>query len=437
MLKMLAFLAVLPVTGALQVDQFSAQATLRNKAGITNCGRSFIDEIFGDIVPDNEYRESMLQVGKIETCVNELSANTVFRENHLRLPDDDDISDFNEYKPLYSGIVTFGHLPEANCFFNDHVKADIAIVGAPFDSGVSYCPGARFGPNGVRQGSRRLGGGLTPIRGNYAGSKLRNLDPYHANLSIVDCGDVPMTPFDSRVALNQLYRGERRIHSLRTPDKGSKLYSREHPRIITLGGDHTVTLMNLRSAYEAAGNESLAVIHFDAHIDTWNPKVLGGGISKYASLNHGTFLHYASEYGYVSANHSIHVGTRAPYIDSSDIRHDKDCGFKMITSKDVYTLTPRGVGRRIKEIVGNSKVYITFDMDTFDLPYVNSGTLEAGGLTPREVQFILDELEGINLIGCDVVEVSTPPNSANSDNTGLLAAQVIDSFLGLMAVTEV
>lgn len=428
---MLSFLALLPIIMGLEV-----QSTLLDKARTTELGQSFLDNIFGDVIPSNEYRNQRLQTGKIQIRAVDNSANRIFRENRLKLPNDDDISDFNEYEPLYSGIVTFAHLPQANCFFDDSVEADIAIVGAPFDSGVSYCPGARFGPNGVRQGSRRLGGGLTPIRGNYAESKLRHLDPYHANLTIVDCGDVPMTPFDARVALNQLYRGERRIHGLDTPSKGSKLYSREHPRIITLGGDHTVTLMNLRSAYETAGNESLAVIHFDAHIDTWDPKVLGGGISKYASLNHGTFLHYASEYGYVSSNHSVHVGTRAPYISVGDSQHDQDCGFKMITSKDVDTLTPRGVGRRIKKIVGDRKVYITFDMDSFDLPYINSGTLEAGGLTPREVQFILDELEGINLVGCDVVEVSTPPNSANIDNTGLLAAQVIDSFLGLMAVTE-
>ncbi|VEU22868.1 DEKNAAC103959 [Brettanomyces naardenensis] len=396
---------------------------------------SFIDDIFGEVAGAEALtdRNQQIQLGQLSLSVESpVSASSIFRDNKLHLPDNDDLSDFTKYIPLYSGIVTFAHIEQADCFFDPDTKIDVAIVGAPFDSGVSYIPGARFGPNGVRQGSRRLGGGLNPIRGNTPDSKLRKLDPYHSGLKIVDCGDVPMTPFDARVALNQLYRGERAIHKHRT---ATSHY--DNTRIISLGGDHTTTLMNLRSAYESFGNDSLAVIHFDAHIDTWDPEVLGGGISKYAGLNHGTFLHYASELGYVAKNHSIHVGIRAPYITEGDIKHDRDCGFQKITSKDVDILTPRGVGRKIKEVVGDRKVYLTFDLDTFDISYINSGTLEAAGLNSREVLTILDELEGIDLVGCDIVEVNTPPNSVGLDNTGLLAAQVVDSLLGLMVVTDV
>lgn len=407
------FLFILPIAAFIQ-------APLRLSS------RSLMDDIFGDVAigDDSEtFRNNEISKGNLHETIG---ISSIFTDNHLKLPDNDDLSDFKDYKPLFSGIVTFGHVPARECFFNKSVQMDIAIVGAPFDSGVSYAPGARFGPNGVRQGSRRLGDGISPIRGNSPTSKLRMLDPYHAGLEIVDCGDVPMTPFDARVALNQLYRGERALH-------GHKSKTGNTTRIVTLGGDHTITLMNLRSAYETF-KESLAVVHFDAHIDTWDPKVLGGGISKYASLNHGTFLHYASELGYVAHNHSVHVGTRAPYIVSGDIRHDKECGFSTITSKDVDLYGARGVGQRIKKIVGKKPVYLTFDLDTFDVGYVNSGTLEAAGLTPREVMTIIDELEGINLVGCDIVEVSTPPNAINNDNTGLLAAQVIDSLLGLMVV---
>lgn len=404
---------------------------------------TFIDGIFGDLINTPEVinkKASSINNGDLQIPLSteglDFSLQSFYRANKIHYPDNDDVSDFHE--ELYSGIVTFAHLPQSECFTKFEDPIDIAIVGAPFDSGVSYAPGARFGPNGVRQGSRRLFGGISPIRGNSKTSKLHNLPIYDTGLKMVDCGDVPMTPFDGRIALNQLYRGERAIH--RHNSTGASI-NYKNTRIVTLGGDHTVTLMNLKSAYETfvqgeENEDGLAVIHFDAHIDTWDPKVLGGAISKYASLNHGTFLHYASEAGYVSKGHSVHVGIRAPFIGKSDEKHDHDCGFEILTSKDVDTLTPRGIGRKIKEIVGNKKVYLTFDLDTFDAGAINSGTLEAGGLNSREIMTILDELEGIPLVGCDIVEVSTPPNTLQNDNTGLMAAQVIDSLLGLMVVSE-
>lgn len=410
------------------------------KANDEQLPETFLDSIFGDLINTPEVLAFKQQNYNAENFKNSkysysTSLSNYYRANKLKFPEDDDVSDITTDINLFSGIVTFAHLPIEQCFNDLDKNIDIAIVGAPFDSGVSYTPGARFGPNGIRQGSRRLGGGISPIRGNSKSSKLFKLPIYNTGLTIVDCGDVPMLPYDARIALNQLYRGQKAIHKHSSTDKSVNF---KHPRIITFGGDHTVTLMNLKSAYETFGDKEngLAVIHFDSHIDTWNPAILGGGITKYASLNHGTFLHYAAEAGYVSKNHSVHVGIRAPYIDESDEQHDRDCGFNIITSKDVDRITPIGVGKKIKEIVGNRPVYLSFDLDTFDASMVNSGTLEAGGLTSREVMTILDELEGINLVGCDVVEVNTPPNSVGADITGLLAAQVVDELLGLMVVTE-
>lgn len=389
---------------------------------------TFMDSLFGDVLGedlDDKYSSlSHLAVVHDRFAVSKVS-----------YPDQDDTSDFAT--DLLSGPVSFAHLPTAKTpfgCFNDHsFDVDIAIVGAPFDSGVSYAPGARFGPNGVRQGSRRLFGGISPIRGNTPESKLKHLNVYNV-LDIMDCGDVPMTPFDGRLALNQLYRGQRAIHKHNTTSKSKHF---DKTRIITLGGDHTVTLMNIKSAWETYENEAgLAIIHFDSHIDTWDPRVLGGNITKYSSLNHGTFLHYAAEAGYVAHNKSVHVGIRAPYIASGDETHDVECGFQSITSKDIDVLGARGIGQRVKEIVGDVPVYLTFDLDTFDAPFVNSGTLEAGGFSSREIMTILDELEGIRIVGADIVEVSTPPNANGNDATGLLAAQVIDEIIGLMVVTE-
>ncbi|ESW99382.1 hypothetical protein KL918_005352 [Ogataea parapolymorpha] len=409
---------------------------VRLKSSFGNIQGSLMHDIFGSLVHDSKNiaeRNGAYLKGQL-LQQNELSPISFpFKINQFQYPDIDDLTDFKLPGPLFSGIVTFAHLPENECFFARE-PMDIAIVGAPFDLGVSYNSGARFGPNGARQGSRRLGGGISPVRGNSRSSKLRRIDPYNSGLKLIDCGDVPMTPFDSRIALNQLYRGHHAIH--KHPSFNSTRFN--NTRIVTLGGDHTITLMNLRSAYETFGDPGgLAVIHFDAHIDTWDPKVLGGGISDYASLNHGTFLHFAAEAGYVAKNHSVHVGIRAPFISGTDEKHDAvDCGFKTLTSKDVDLYTAKGIAEKIKSIVGQRKVYLTFDLDTFDVGYINSGTLEAGGLSSREILTILDGLEGIKLIGCDVVEVSTAPNTVNSASTELLAAQVVDSMLGLMTVFD-
>lgn len=390
--------------------------------------RPLVEQLYGQILMDREGSE--VNVDSVHTVVEpsadddeEFKARCGFyNENPVQFPGDDFDSDLI----VFGGIVTFAHLPVAHCFGANAGEFDIAIVGAPFDTATTYRPGARFGPNGIRQGSRRLVSGLSPVRG-FPGSKLRHLDPYHSGYKLVDCGDVPMTPFDNRIALNQLYRGHRKIHnttSLKDPDRP--------PRIITLGGDHTVTLMNLRSAYENWG--PLAVIHFDSHIDSWDPKVLGGNISKSAALNHGTFLHYAHEKGYLADNSSIHVGIRSPFIAPGDEKHDFECGFEKIVARDIDIIGVRGIVDRVKQHVGDLPVYLTLDIDSIDMAVApGTGTPEPGGFSAREILTILDGLEGINLIGADVVEVA-PAYDTNGDITTIIAASVVDSLLGLMTV---
>ncbi|CCE79876.1 Piso0_002968 [Millerozyma farinosa CBS 7064] len=346
----------------------------------------------------------------------------------VHLPADDDTSDiFDENGSLFGGIVTFGRFPHFNCFDKESYNRDIdiAVVGAPFDTGVSYRPGARFGPNSVREASKRLGG-LSMDRGRLnKHNSLAGINPYDTNshnYSIIDCGDVPMTPFDNRIALNQLYRGERAIH---------KHSSKTKPRVVTIGGDHTVTLMALRSAYEQYGQ--LSVIHFDSHIDTWDPKVLGGGLSSYMALNHGTFLHYAAEQGYLNKGACFHAGMRAPFIDASyDRQHDADCGFNIFTARDLDRFGPVEIARRIKQKVGSSPIYISVDIDVLDPANAPAtGTMEIGGWTSRELLNVLDALQGLDVVGADVVEVS-PPYDSHSEVTSLAATAVIDSFLGLI-----
>lgn len=477
---MLWKIAVLPVVLASPAwnwqPEIQQETILQSQYEVTlDDSESYIDQLYGEVVstPESEAYKLQLLAEGVKNHINSessfveeidlasllspweiaLALNKMSKDGErssrqsahegylrtrlkLRLPDDSDTFDLTG-RNLFGGIVTFAGFKAFNCFdpnlFNEPI--DVAIVGAPFDTGTSYRPGARFGPEAIRLGARRLGEGLTPVRGNGPDSKLGRVNPYDPkshNLSIIDCGDVPMTPFDNRVALNQLYRGQRAIHNHSVSGNGKLV---KHTKIITMGGDHTVTLMALRSAYEKFGK--LAVLHFDSHIDTWDPKLLGGGISDYMSLNHGTFLHYAAEKGYLAKEHCFHLGLRAPYIDASlDIQHDIDCGFDTISARDIDRLGKEAILKKIKRVVGDLPVYISVDIDVLDPANApGTGTMEVGGWTARELLSILDGLEGINLVGGDVVEVS-PPFDTNSEITSLAATAVIDSLLGLIIVQD-
>ncbi|PWY69319.1 arginase family protein [Aspergillus eucalypticola CBS 122712] len=321
----------------------------------------------------------------------------------------------------FSGLTTFANLPYLNCFVDDESTTtnnnyDIAFLGAPFDTGVTARPGARFGPKGIRLGSRRLGGWSI-----YTGENA-----FASWAKLVDCGDAPLTWLDNTVALKQL-------------DMAHKVYrifnAGQIPRIITLGGDHTTTLSALRSTYENWG--PVSVIHFDSHIDTWDPKVLGGGVSHYAGVNHGTFLHLAHEEGLIR-NTSIHVGIRAPVVrPKGDIRNDLRCGFEIITARDLDRFGVSGLVEQIKSRVGDSRVYISVDIDVLDPAYAPAtGTAEPGGFTTRELLTILDALRGMPVIGADVVEVA-PIYDTAGETTTLAAAEVANSLLALMVARPV
>ncbi|KAL4764673.1 agmatinase [Aspergillus foveolatus] len=324
----------------------------------------------------------------------------------------------------FSGLTTFAHIPYVNCFIDSEAEStsyDIAILGAPFDTGVTARPGARYGPGGIRLGSRRIQGWNI-----YTGQNV-----FESWAKLVDCGDAPLTWLDNTVALKQLDLAHKVISSRAT----NSTENGGTPRIVTLGGDHTTTLSALRSAYKHFG--PVSVIHFDSHIDTWDPEVLGGGISHYAGVNHGTFLHIAHEEGLIR-NTSIHVGIRGPAIrPKGDIRNDIRCGFSIIKARDLDRLGVAGIVEEIKARVGNSKVYISVDIDVLDPAFAPAtGTAEPGGFTTRELLSILDALRGLPVVGADVVEVA-PIYDTTAETTTLAAAEVAHSLLGLMVDTPV
>ncbi|KAG9687316.1 Arginase/deacetylase, partial [Aureobasidium melanogenum] len=321
----------------------------------------------------------------------------------------------------FAGLTTFANLPYVHCLDESgSEKYDIAILGAPFDTGVTARPGARFGPNGIRTGSRR-------IHPDAAWSIYNGKNVFKDKdwATIVDCGDAPLTVLDNTVALKQLDMAHKIVSSRATNSSDYTV-----PRLVTLGGDHTTTLSALRSTFKSWG--AVSVIHFDSHIDTWDPEVLGGGVSHYAGVNHGTFLHIAHEEGLIR-NTSIHAGIRAPVMNKKhDVKNDRKCGFDMITARDMDRITPQGVIEKLKRRVAGTKVYISVDIDVLDPAYAPAtGTAEVGGWTTRELLTILDGLSELDVIGGDVVEVAPIYDNAGEPTT-LAASEVVMSLLQLM-----
>lgn len=163
----------------------------------------------------------------------------------------------------------------------------------------------RFGPQGIRRGSQRI-----LWESAWDPYTLKNAFTNWAK--VIDCGDVPVTWLDNTIALRQIDEAHRIISSRPAANQSiadlvaEATSPKPVPRILTLGGDHTTTLSALRSVHKHFGKVS--VIHFDSHLDTWDPAVLGGGISEYAGVNHGTFLHIAHEEGLLNADSSVHAG---------------------------------------------------------------------------------------------------------------------------------
>lgn len=329
---------------------------------------------------------------------------------------------------VFSGISTFGRIQYYPCLSSEHFNYDIAFIGAPFDTGTSYRPGARFGPSGIRQGSRRLnlyGGYNVPLDAN----------PFNSWAKVIDCGDIPVTSYDNAYALQQIEEGHNVILS-RAPftdakKPGLSKKGRTLPRVITLGGDHTITLPLLRSINREYG--PVSVIHFDSHLDTWKPKVFGGAPSQQASINHGTYFFHASQEGLLANDSNIHAGIRTTLSGPSDYENDGYCGFEIVEAREIDTIGTAGIIKKIRERVGTEKpVYLSIDIDTLDPAFAPAtGTPETGGWSTRELRTVIRGLEGINLIATDIVEVA-PAYDTNAELTTMAAADVLYEVMSLM-----
>src|SRR5579859_6435589 len=252
--------------------------------------------------------------------------------------------------PRYAGEGTFARLPRL-----DEVggQADVAIVGIPFDSGVSYRPGARFGPSHIRESSRLL-------RPYNPALQV----PVFATQQVADAGDLAVNPFSIDDAIGAIERGARDLL--------------ERTRfVLTLGGDHTVALPMLRAVSAVHG--PVAVVHFDAHLDTWDT-YFG------AAYTHGTPFRRASEENLLDQTGCLHAGIRGPLYSSADLTEDAALGFQVVSAPEMETLHVSGLVDRIAARVGDRPVYVSVDIDVLDPAHApGTGTPEAGGLSSREL----------------------------------------------------
>ncbi|MCG7594992.1 agmatinase [Mycobacterium sp. PSTR-4-N] len=298
--------------------------------------------------------------------------------------------------PRYAGPATFAKVPRL-----DQVTcADIVVAGVPFDSGVSYRPGARFGPTYVREASRLL----RPYH------PAMDVSPFEL-VQVADAGDISVNPFNIDEAIE-------------TIEGAAAQLTADATRLVTIGGDHTIALPLLRAA--AAKHGPVALVHFDAHLDTWDT-YFG------AAYTHGTPFRRAVEEGILDTEALCHVGTRGPLYGKKDLDDDRRFGFGILTSADVYYQGVREVIDRLRTRVGTRPVYVSIDIDVLDPAHApGTGTPEAGGITSRELLEILRGFRGLNLVGADVVEVA--PAYDHAEMTGVAAAHVAYDLVSLLAL---
>lgn len=303
-----------------------------------------------------------------------------------------------EAQPYY-GICTFGRQPHTRNL--DGV--DVAIVGVPYDGSTSYRSGARFGPRAIREQSLLLWGYHNAL----------NVAPFKA-MKVIDYGDVNVVPVDILAT-----------HAAIDTEVGGIV--KEGPTVISLGGDHSIALPLLRAHARKYGR--LAVIHFDAHPDTWDTEF---GDHKYS---HGTPFRRAIEEKLIDTSAYIQIGIRGPTSGAQDYKDALELGARMITIDESMRIGLGGILNEIRQRAGDKPIYVTLDIDSIDPAFApGTGTPEVGGFSSYQMLQVLRGLKGLNLVGFDLVEVSPPFDHSNI--TSILAANLVFEFLSLLALNK-
>jgi len=277
---------------------------------------------------------------------------------------------------------------------------DAAVYGIPFDTATSYRTGARFGPEAIRSAS----------------ALIRPYHPVHGvnvaeSLSIVDYGDVPVSPGATERTYGQ-------IEEALAPIVDAGVFP------VALGGDHSITLPELRALARRHG--PLALVQLDAHADTWE-QYFG---QKYF---HGTTFKRAVEEGLVDPRASVQAGMRGSIYAAADIDDARALGFTVLTTDELRDAGAKRYGELVLQTIQDKPVFMSFDIDFLDPAFApGTGTPEVGGFSTAEALAFLRALRGIDLVGCDVVEVSPPYDNAGAI-TALAGATVMYELLSLRA----
>jgi agmatinase len=302
--------------------------------------------------------------------------------------------------PRFAGIRTFMRAPHVT----DLAGVGAVVYGIPFDTATSYRTGPRFGPEAIRSASALL-------RPYNPALEVNVVD----RLSLVDYGDVPVSPGDTERTYGQ-------IEEALAPIVAAGAFP------VALGGDHSITLAELRALARAHG--PMALVQLDSHGDVWEA-YFG---QRYF---HGTTFKRAVEEGLLEPSASVQAGMRGSLYGAEDIAAARDLGFTVLSTDELRALGPEQYGELVRSTVGDRPAFVSFDVDFLDPAFApGTGTPEVGGFSTAEALAFVRSLRGVTLVGCDVVEVS-PPYDGPGMVTALAAATVAYELLSLRALPSV
>ena len=331
--------------------------------------------------------------------------------------------------PRYSGLSTFCRLPQMHQLDNNNLSWDIGVVGVPFDAGTSYRSGARFGPNAIRDASRIL----RPFNVSLA------TYPF-SNVQVCDCGDIPITPYNIDIAVKQIESYCTKLFETKEKkDNNNNDNSNNNKYLAIMGGDHSLSYPCIKSVYKNNNNQRISLIHFDAHFDTY-PAIYNSDVW------HGSPFRKCFEDGLIDINHSIHVGIRNSVWSENDFIDSAKMGFECILCDDIHKNGVEWtIDKILKRVLGENKekdkdrdedriVYISVDIDVLDISVApGTGTPEIGGLFSHQMLQILKGLKNLNIVSCDVVEVSPTYDVPNAQITSLAAAGILYQLISIMS----
>jgi guanidinobutyrase len=293
--------------------------------------------------------------------------------------------------PRFGGLASMMRLPVAS----SAAGLDAAFIGIPLDIGTSHRPGTRFGPRQIRAESALI----RPY------NMATGAAPFDA-LQVADLGDVPINTYSLEKSLPIITDFYREVLS-------------HGCRPLTLGGDHTIALPILRAVAERHG--PVAMVHVDAHADV-NDEMFGERIA------HGTPFRRAVEEGLLQGDKVWQIGLRGTGYAADDFDWPRQQGFTVIPAHEVWWQSLAPVMDKVRAVVGDTPCYLSFDIDGIDPSYAGgTGTPEIGGLTVPQALEVIRGCRGLNLVGCDLVEVSPPYDP--SGNTALLGANLLYEML--------